>query len=101
MINPNDFDWQRTASGRLCSYKYGYGVLDAYAFVSTAQKWELVKKPQAWVITDTTQLGGGKMPKKHKYKGGVPDCRKDSIEITTAILLDKNLQTLEHIDIRV
>ena len=30
-----------------------------------------------------------------------PDGRKDSIEITTAMLLDNNLQTLEHIDIRV
>ena len=73
--------------------------LDAYAFVTAAQKWELVK-PQAWVITDTTQLGGGKMPKKHDYKGGVP-IGKDPIEITTATLLDNNLQTLEHIDIRV
>ena len=35
------------------------------------------------------------MPKKHD------DGRKDSIEITTAMLLDNNLQTLEHIDIRV
>ena len=44
------------------------------------------------------------MPKKHEYKGGVPigpDGRKDSIEITTAMLLDNNLQTLEHIDIHV
>ena len=29
------------------------------------------------------------------------DGREDSIEITTAMLLDNNLQTLEHIDIRV
>lgn len=103
MINPNDPDWDRTSSGRLYSYKYGYGVLDAYAFVTAAQKWELVK-PQARLVTNTTQLGGGKMPKKHEYKGGVPigpDGRNDSIEITTAMLLDNNLQTLEHIDIRV
>ena len=63
--------------------------MDAYAFVTAAQKWELVK-PQALVITDTTQLGGGKMRKKHEYKEGVPigpDGRKDSIEITTAMLL--------------
>ena len=26
MINPNDPDWERTASGRLYSYEYGYGV---------------------------------------------------------------------------
>ena len=49
MINPNDSDWERTASGRLYSYRYGYGVLDAYAFVTAAQKWEVVK-PQTWVI---------------------------------------------------
>ena len=42
------------------------------------------------------------MLKKHEYKGGVPICpdgHKHSIEITTAMLLDNNLQTLEHIDI--
>ena len=49
MINPNDSDWERTPSGRLYSYRYGYGVLDAYAFVTAAQKWEVVK-PQTWVI---------------------------------------------------
>ena len=59
---------------RLVGYaaKYGYGVLEAYAFVTAARKWKLIK-PQAWVITDTTQLGGGKMPKKHEYKGGGAD----------------------------
>ena len=51
-----------TASGGLYSYKHGYGVLDAYAFVNAAQKWGLVKL-QFWVITNTTQLGGGMIPK--------------------------------------
>jgi kexin len=100
MINPEDSDWERTASGRSFSYKYGYGVLDAFAFVTAAQKWKLVE-PQAWLITNTTQLGGGKMAKKHEYQGGVPIDSKDSIEITTAMLLANNLQTLEHIDVRV
>ena len=103
MINPEDPDWERTASGRSFSYKYGYGVLDAFAFVTAAKKWKLVK-PQAWVMTNTTQLGGGKMDKKSKYEGGVPIAvggSKDSIEVTTAMLLANNLQTLEHIDIRV
>ena len=103
MINPEDPDWERTASGRSFSYKYGYGVLDAFAFVTAAQKWKLVK-PQAWLMTNTTQLGGGKMEKKHQYEGGVPfgvNGTKDSIEITTEMLLANNLQTLEHIDIRV
>ena len=51
-------------------------VLDAHAFVTAAQKWELFK-PQTWVIINTMQLQGG-----------------------CAMLLD-NLQTLEHIDIRI
>lgn len=103
MINPDDPDWERTASGRLFSYKFGYGALDAFAYVSAAQNWKLVK-PQAWIITNTTQLGGGKMAKKHKYEGGEAigaDGIKNSIEITKAMMLDNNFETLEHIDVRV
>ena len=74
-------------------------VLDAYTFVTAAQKWELFK-PQTWVITNSMQSGCGKIPKKHEYKVCRLVILKDSIEITTAMLFD-NLQTLEHIDIRV
>ena len=103
MINPHDSDWERTASGRLFSYKYGYGVLDAFAYVTAAKNWNLVK-PQAWLITNTTQLGGGKMPKKSEYQGGVPigsSGTNNSIEITTEMMLANNLEALEHIDVRV
>ena len=103
MINPGDPDWERTASGRLFSYKYGYGVLDAFAYVTAAQNWKLVK-PQAWLITNTTQLGGGKMTEKRVYEGGVPigpDGSKDAIEIRTEMMLANNLEALEHIDVRV
>ena len=73
-------------------------VLDAYTFVTAAQKWELL----------TTNLGYNQfhairrweVPKKHEYKVCRLVILKDSIEITTAMLFD-NLQTLEHIDIRV
>ena len=44
------------------------------------------------------------MEKKHAYVGDVPisvDSKEDSIEITTAMLLANNLETLEHIDVRV
>ena len=74
-------------------------VLDAYTFVTAAQKWELFK-PQTWVITNSMQSGCGKIPKKHEYKVCRLVILKDSIEITTAMLFD-NLQTLEQIDIRV
>ena len=102
-INPEDPDWERTASGRSFSYKYGYGVLDAFAFVTAAQKWKLVE-PQARLVTNTTQLGGGTMEKKNEYKGGVPissNGTRDSIKITPEMLLANNLQTLEHIYVRV
>ena len=69
-INPEDPDWERTASGRLFSYKYGDGVLEAFAFVTAAQKWEPVK-PQDWLMTNTTQLGGGKMAQI--FEGGCAD----------------------------
>ena len=103
MINPEDPDWERTASGRSFSYKYGYGVLDAFAYVTAAQNWQLVK-PQAWIMTNTTQLGSGKMAKKHEYEGGVPigtEGVNNSIQITTEMMLVNNLEALEHIDVRV
>ncbi|KAJ9125404.1 hypothetical protein QFC22_000364 [Naganishia vaughanmartiniae] len=46
-FNADDPDWEKTAAGRLFSYKYGYGRVDAGAFVSAAREWPLVK-PQAW-----------------------------------------------------
>ena len=54
-INPEDPDWQRTAIGRPYSYKYGFGRLDGYAFVTKARDWELVK-PQAWLEVPTITL---------------------------------------------
>ena len=44
------------------------------------------------------------MMKKHEYEGGEPigaDGKKSSIEITKEMMLAHNLETLEHIDVRV
>lgn len=46
-FNPEDPDWEMTAVKRPFSYKYGYGRVDAGAFVVAARDWDLVK-PQAW-----------------------------------------------------
>ncbi|KAG8817511.1 pheromone processing endoprotease, partial [Serendipita sp. 399] len=51
-VNPEDKDWEMTAAGRWYSYNYGYGALDAYALVTLARTWTLVK-PQAWVELPT------------------------------------------------
>ena len=55
-FNPTDPDWEKTASGRLFSYKYGYGRLDAGRVVDLARGWELVK-PQAWFDSPAVFLG--------------------------------------------
>jgi kexin len=106
-INPEDPDWEKTASGRMFSYKYGYGVVDGYAFVTAAKTWELVK-PQAWLHTKPEPLNGGRIEKvdkkTYKYFGGV-DIGGSGVEKTITITkseLDKhNLEVLEHVDVRV
>lgn len=55
VINPEDDDWDVTATGRNYSYKYGYGKLDAGLFVEAARTWPLVK-PQAWFDSPTIKL---------------------------------------------
>ncbi|KAJ9109059.1 hypothetical protein QFC21_000386 [Naganishia friedmannii] len=58
-FNPDDPDWEKTAAGRLFSYKYGYGRVDAGAFVAAAREWELVK-PQAWFDSPAIFLSDNK-----------------------------------------
>lgn len=55
MMNPQDEDWDVTATGRNYSYKYGYGKLDAGRFVEAARTWPLVK-PQAWFDSPMIKL---------------------------------------------
>lgn len=40
-------DWQDTPYGKRFSHQFGYGKLDAYAFVQAAKTWQVIK-PQAW-----------------------------------------------------
>jgi kexin len=103
MINPEDPDWERTATGRLYSYKYGYGVLDGYDFVMAAQRWTLVK-PQAWLFTDAVQLEGGAMNEAKIYTGGqsiVSGGVTSSMSVTKEMMVDNNFETLEHVNIQV
>ncbi|KAJ9107852.1 hypothetical protein QFC19_002758 [Naganishia cerealis] len=58
-FNPDDPDWEKTATGRLFSYKYGYGRVDAGAFVHAARDWQLVK-PQAWFDSPAIYLSDNK-----------------------------------------
>lgn len=107
LVNPDDPDWGRTASGRLYSYKYGYGALDASAYVKAAQTWKLVK-PQAWIHTKTIQINNGVFHdlghKKYNYEGGVLIGTKGAeakMKITKDMMIENNFEALEHIDVRV
>lgn len=102
-VNADDPDWEDTAAGRRFSYKYGYGSLDALAFVQAAQSWELVK-PQAWFHTDYVQLNDGTMNIEGEMSGGEPigvDGVTSSTTITAGMLQAANFDQLEHVTVRV
>ncbi|THH12013.1 hypothetical protein EW145_g287 [Phellinidium pouzarii] len=103
MINPDDPDWEETAAGRRFSYKYGYGSLDAFAYVQAAQTWEPVK-PQAWLHADPIQLKNGTMNIEGEMDGGEPIVAggvTSTTTISTQMLQDSNFEKLEHITVRV
>jgi kexin len=103
VINKNDPDWDRTAAGRLFSYKYGYGRLNGYEFVTAAQQWQLVK-PQAWVELPAVQVGNGSSTLNGEMSGGLPIVSggvTSTITITQENLELNNFEALEHITVRV
>lgn len=103
IVNPEDPDWEDTAVGRRFSYKYGYGSLDAFAYVQAAQNWELVK-PQAWLHADHVQLNGGTMNSEGEMTGGKPISAEgvtSDITISADMLNSANFDKLEHVTVRV
>jgi kexin len=88
------------------SYKYGYGAVDGYAFVTAAKTWKLVK-PQAWLHTKPEPVDEGRIEKiskkTYKYYGGVDigSGIEKTIAITKDQLKEHNFEELEHVDIRV
>ncbi|BGP37946.1 pheromone processing endoprotease [Rhodotorula kratochvilovae] len=96
-INPNDPDWQMTASGRPYNHKYGFGKLDAFAMVEAAKRWEVVK-PQAW-WTSPVALANPTAPKTGTLI--TADGATASLEVTAADLKKANVEKLEHVTITV
>jgi kexin len=102
-INPDDKDWEKTAQGRYFSYKYGFGVLDAYNYVMAAKDWKLVK-PQAFLELPPIQIQNGTMDLNDTMAGGEVITKTgvtSSMTITSNMLSDANLETLEHITVKV
>lgn len=103
IVNPDDPDWDTTAAGRRFSYKYGYGRLNGFTFVTAAQQWQLVK-PQTWVELPAVQVGNGTSSLLGEMSGGlqiVPGGVTSTTTITQEDLEMNNFEALEHITVRV
>jgi kexin len=102
-INPTDPDWEKTAQGRPFSYKYGFGRLDAYAYVVAAKEWKLVK-PQTWLQAPAVQIEGGKMNLLDEMSGGTAITQggvTSKTTITEEMMKEANLERLEHVTVKV
>ncbi|KZT71253.1 subtilisin-like protein [Daedalea quercina L-15889] len=102
-INPEDPDWETTASGNLFSYKYGYGVVDAYKLIEAGRDWQLVK-PQTFVELPAVQVNNGSMDVFQKASGGLPIVSggvTSTTTVTQAQLDNNNFEKLEHITVKV
>ncbi|TYJ56245.1 hypothetical protein B9479_003090 [Cryptococcus floricola] len=127
-FNPDDPDWEKTATGRKFSYKYGYGRLDAGLYVEAAQQWKNVK-PQAWfdspavylpttstadistrqdntTDSDPTEPSEPEKPNPEPVVEPTGSFITDSgvtstYEVTQQMLTDSNLERLEHVTVRV
>jgi kexin len=104
MINPEDPDWETTATGRRYSYKYGYGVIDAYAFVTAARDWKTVK-PQTWFESPAVQLANGTMDDDFNIMDGgepiVPAGVNSTLLVTEQMKQAHNFESLEHVNVKV
>ena len=102
-INSDDPDWERTAAGRLYSYKYGYGRLDAWQFVHAAMTWPLVK-PQAWAHLPLSRLGGGSVDRDGTMWDGLPIVPAgvgSTLSVSHDLLLANGFERLEHVTVTV
>ncbi|KZT39745.1 hypothetical protein SISSUDRAFT_984412 [Sistotremastrum suecicum HHB10207 ss-3] len=103
-INSEDPDWEPTFYGKPYSYKYGWGRLDAYRYVTAAQNWKLVK-PQAWAEIQPIELSDAAMNETSGVMTGgeliIPGGITSSRIITAEFLQENNLETIEHVNVRV
>ncbi|KAG8890161.1 pheromone processing endoprotease [Tulasnella sp. 332] len=103
VLNPEDPDWDKTQQGRPYSYKYGFGALDAYKFVTAAKTWSLVK-PRAWIEMPQIEFNNATMSWSGEMEGGEPippGGMNSTMEFTETLLREKNFETLEHVTVKV
>ncbi|SDA08049.1 BZ3501_MvSof-1269-A2-R1_Chr8-1g09486 [Microbotryum saponariae] len=90
-INPQDPDWQMTATGRYFNHKYGFGKLDAYALVERAKTIPLAK-PQAWWASPEASVGAIRI---------TPQGIVSNIDVTRGDLKQHNYEKTEHVTVTV
>ncbi|KAG9004986.1 pheromone processing endoprotease [Tulasnella sp. 427] len=98
-----DPDWEKTSQGRPYSYKYGFGALNGYRFVSAAKTWPLVK-PQAWIEMPQIEFNNASMTWDGVMSGGnfIPkEGLTSSMALTSDIMKQHNFEKLEHITVKV
>jgi kexin len=83
-------DWQATTIGKNFSHTYGYGKIDTWAIVEAAKSFQNVK-PQAWYWSPWIHV---KSPIPQGDTGLVV-----TYEVTKEMLLDANVERLEHVQI--
>ncbi|KAG8526963.1 uncharacterized protein KY384_008392 [Bacidia gigantensis] len=89
-VNEDDGSWDETFIGRKFSHAYGFGKIDAYAFVEKAKTVDLLK-PQAWYKSPWIHV-------KHAIPQGVEGLLS-SFEITEDFLKEANLAKVEHVTV--
>ena len=89
-LNEDDESWDKTYIGKPYSHAYGFGKIDAYAFVDKAKSVDLLK-PQAWYKSPWTHV-------KHSIPQGVEGLLS-SFEVTEAHLKKANLGKVEHVTV--
>ena len=88
-INEDD-EWQTTSIGLKYSHVFGYGKLDAYAYVEKAKSIDLLK-PQAWFKSPWVHVN-------HPVPQGVEGLLS-TFEVTEDMLMKANLEHLEHVTV--
>lgn len=88
-VNEDD-EWQTTSIGRKFSHVFGYGKLDAYAYVEKAKSIDLLK-PQAWFKSPWVHV-------KHPIPQGVEGLLS-TFEVTQEMLTKANLEHLEQVTV--
>lgn len=89
-INEDDDSWDDTFIGRKYSHAFGYGKVDAYAFVEKAKSMDLLK-PQAWFKSPWIHV-------KHPIPQG-DEGLLSSFKITEKQVKEANLAKVEHVTI--